>query len=152
MFESKRRTLQGSFTVEAALLMTILLPVMVALIYASFFLHDRTLLQGAACEVAAMGSNLAEEKDIESRLNEIRKQLVSARLLGTENVHSTIALGEDNIEVSYQGKFSLPGLIENLFGSDSLNISRSWKRKQYHPADTIRKIRGLEYMADTIKG
>ena len=152
MSESKRRTLQGSFTVDAALLMTILLPIIVALIYASFFLHDRTLLQGAACEVAAMGSNLAEEKNVESRLNKIREQLVSARLLGTEKVHSTIALGEDNIEVSYQGNFFIPGLIRNFFGSNSLDMSRAWNRERYHPADTIRKIRGLEYMVDTIKG
>ena len=86
----RKRMAKGSFTVEAALLMTVLLPVIVSLIYTAFFLHDRTLLQGAACEVAAMGSNLSEEKDIDQILEKIKNQVMSARLLGTKDKAATV--------------------------------------------------------------
>ncbi len=148
----RKRMAKGSFTVEAALLMTVLLPVIVSLIYTAFFLHDRTLLQGAACEVAAMGSNLSEEKDIDQILEKIKNQVMSARLLGTKDKAATVNRSKDRIEVSYQGTFSIPGLIAKLSGRDSLKINRSWQRELYNPADIIRKIRGLKYMMDTIKG
>ena len=44
---------RASFTVEAALLMTIILPVLLALIYYGFFLHDKGVLNGAAQQITA---------------------------------------------------------------------------------------------------
>ena len=142
----KSGRMRASFTVEAALLMTLLLPVIVSIIYASFFLHDRALMQGAACELTAMGSTLAEETDREGRLTDLEKKLVTARLLGTEYVKSSFFAGKDRIFAEYQGTFRIPGLILSLFTGGSLEIKRSWSREVFHPADTIRMVRGLEYM------
>lgn len=143
--------LRGSFTLEAALLMTLLLPVLFSLIYASFFLHDRTILQGAACEVAAMVSNLTEEKDEQSRLEKLKDGLISSRLLGTKGTGGSLRRSKDQVSVSYQGNFPIPGLTAKLFGKRVYEIREEWSRKLYHPADIIRKIRGLEYVLDVIE-
>ena len=45
--------MQASFTVEAAMLMCVILPVLLALLYLGMFLHDKGVLNGAAQEVAA---------------------------------------------------------------------------------------------------
>lgn len=53
--------LSAVFTVEAALLMALILPVLLSLIYLGFLDHDRGVLQGAACEAAALADNSAPE-------------------------------------------------------------------------------------------
>lgn len=143
---------KGSFTVEAALLMTMIIPVLVSLIYAAFYLHDGAVLQGIACEISAMGSNLAQEKDREDRLNRAKDQLVSSRLLGTGNKKISFELGENKISAAYSGTFAVPGLVMKFFNGNTLKIEKSWSRELYHPAESIRKIRGWSYLADAVKG
>lgn len=70
---SQMKRARGSFTVEASLLMTIIIPVLVSLIYGSFYLHDCAVMQGAACELAAMASNLQGDPNRESLLQEKRR-------------------------------------------------------------------------------
>lgn len=142
--------MRGSFTVEASLLMTIILPVLVALIYTGFYIHDSAILQGAACEVAAMGSNLAMEEDRESILYRKMEELKTGRLLGTREVAASLSISKTRVSVSYSGNFYVPGMIGRLLSGNSLRIEKSWSRKLYHPADEIRKIRGLQKMAETI--
>lgn len=143
--------LQGSFTVEAALLMAILLPVLVSVIYLSFCLHDRAVLQGISCEIGAMGSNLRQEKKAEAMLNEKQRALTENRLLGTKNIVKSLSVSDNRVSVTFSGSYPFPGLIMRLMGGNQLQIWRSWSRELYRPAKLIRKIRGLNDMVDTLK-
>ncbi len=49
-------TLPGSFTVESALLVPLILGVLFLMLYASSHVHARTVCTGAACERAVTGS------------------------------------------------------------------------------------------------
>ena len=49
------RSLRASFTVEAALLMPLILLVLLTLLFAAFHLHDRNLLRAYAWESAVTG-------------------------------------------------------------------------------------------------
>ena len=142
---------RASFTVEAALLMTIILPVLISLIYASFYIHDRAVLQGMACEIASMGSNLAEEPKAENILNTKKEDLMKNRLLGTKMRRSAFVLSETQVSVNYEGSFAIPGMIMQLLRGGNLELKASWSRELYRPADLIRKIRGLHYMTESIK-
>ena len=53
---------QASFTVEAAMLMCVILPVLLALLYLGMFLHDKGVLNGAAQEVAATAETFADKE------------------------------------------------------------------------------------------
>ena len=53
------------------------------LLYGSFYLHDCAVMQGAACELAAVGSTLRTEPDREALMEQKRKKLLQGRLLGT---------------------------------------------------------------------
>lgn len=142
---------KASFTVEAAMIMTVLLPVLAAFIYMVFYVHDMAVIQGAACETAVMGSNLALEEDRESVLEEKVNAFVTGRLLGTKADSRELSVGRDQITVHYQGSFAVPGLIAGLVSGNKLSVEKSWSKKLYHPAEEIRKLRGLEYMIDTIR-
>ena len=79
---------KGSFTLEAALLMPLLLMVIMSMLYLDFFVHNRAWLTAAAYEAAVSGSmegykkeaNIYETADIQGRM------LGSQGLPGGENL------------------------------------------------------------------
>ncbi|MDO5344736.1 MAG: pilus assembly protein [Lachnospiraceae bacterium] len=147
----KSSMVKASFTVEAAMIMTVLLPVLAAVIYMVFYVHDAAVIQGAACETAAMGGNLLLEENRESVLQEKGNALVTERLLGTKAGSAVLSVGKDQISVHYKGSFKIPGLIAGLVTGNELSVEKTWNKKIFHPAEEIRKIRGLEYMINTIR-
>ena len=58
---------EASFTVEASALMTIILPVLIVILLAGFYLHDSAYLQMTATELCAMGSNMKVYKESADR-------------------------------------------------------------------------------------
>lgn len=136
---------------EAALIMTILLPVLVAIMYAGFYLHDRGVMQGAVCETAAMASNLRLEQNREALLQKRIREKLEHRLLWTRLQETGAALGKKRVSVTCRGTFAVPGLIARLMSGNSLELEAVGKQELYQPADMIRKIRGAEYIIDTIR-
>ena len=51
-----RQIKKGSFTIEAACVMSLVLLVLMGVLYLSFFVHNRAWLTAAACESALTGS------------------------------------------------------------------------------------------------
>ena len=70
-----RKIKKGSFTIEAALLMPLVLMILIGVLYLDFFVHDRAYLTAAAYEAAVSGSmegykkkgNIYEKADIQAR-------------------------------------------------------------------------------------
>ena len=143
---------RGSFTVEASLLMTIIIPVLTALIYGSFYLHDSAVMQGAACELAAMAGNLDGDPDQEALLRDKKEELLRGRLLGTGQGSVSLTVTVSEVQVSCEGNFYIPGLVSRLLSQNLVPVEKSWSRKLYHPAETIRRIRGFKALADAAKG
>ena len=91
-----KRIKKGSFTIEAALLMPLLLMVLMGVLYLDFFVHDRAWLTSAACEAAVSGSmegykkkgNVYEKTDIQGRI------LGSTGLPGGENLSMHTSAGK----------------------------------------------------------
>ena len=54
---------KGSFTIEAACVMSIVLLTVMGVIYLSFFVHNRAWLTAAACEASLSGSMEAVRQD-----------------------------------------------------------------------------------------
>ena len=50
-----RKIKKGSFTIEAALLMPLVLMILIGVLYLDFFVHDRAYLTAAAYEAAVSG-------------------------------------------------------------------------------------------------
>ncbi len=142
---------KASFTVEAALLMTVILPVLLALIYYGFFLHDKGVLNGAAQEITAQADLNNWKKSGNNRLSKQAKKLES--LTGpSQGVSSSVEVTAHQASASYKATMRLPGLLPSLFGKSSLNTGAGAKRQLLYPADLIRKIRGLEYVSRLLKG
>lgn len=145
------RQLPGSFTVEAALIMTVVLPVLLAILYYGFFLHDKGVLNGASQQIAAQADLNHWKESGTSRLSKQAKKL--EKLTGPSwKVSSSLSVNDSSVTVRYEGSMPLPGLLPSLFGKGRLNTGAGAKRTLLYPADLIRKIRGLEYVSTLLKG
>ncbi len=131
---------------EAALLMTVILPVLLALLYYGFFLHDRGVLNGAAQEITARADLNNWKASGNNRLSKLAGSYKD-RTGPSRQVSSSVQVSRSSASAEYKGVMSLPGLLPSLFGKSSLSTGAGAKRTLLYPADLIRKIRGLEYVS-----
>ena len=138
--------LQASFTVEAAMLMCVILPVLLALLYLGMFLHDKGVLNGAAQEVAATADLNRFRNGGNARLARKADQLAD-RTGASGKAKSSVQVTDHEVSASYSASMKLPGLLPKLFGKGTLDTGADVTRILPDAADTIRKIRGLEYVS-----
>ena len=79
---------KGSFTIEAACVMSLVLLVLMGVLYLSFFVHNRAWLTAAACESALTGSMEGIRKDGQSQeAAAVRsRELGNVGFFGAENL------------------------------------------------------------------
>lgn len=138
--------IRASFTVEAAMLMTLILPALLALIYLGLYLHDRGVLNGAAQEVAAQ-ADLNCWKDSGNVYLSGSAGKLADRTGPSGKAAVSVSAGDKQVSVTYNASMTLPGLLPKLFGRSVLDTGASVQRTLLKPADTIRIIRGLEYVS-----
>ena len=122
--------LSAVFTVEAALLMALILPVLLSLIYLGFLDHDRGVLQGAACEAAALADNSAPDKARADKLRTLTEEIGKDAVLVSRSLESSFSLSKDFVQVSYTGSMKVPGLLPRLFGRETLPSQLQAERKR----------------------
>ena len=147
----RKQFLRAGFTVEAALLMTVILPVLLAILYYGFFLHDKGVLNGAAQQVTAQADLNSWKKSGNNRLSRMAGKM-EKQTGPSKKVSSKVSVKKDQVSASYSAGMSLPGLLASWFGKSRLNTGALAKRPLLYPADVIRKIRGLEYVSAMLKG
>ena len=128
---------KGSFTLEAALLMPLLLTVIMSMLYLDFFVHNRAWLTAAAYEAAVSGSmegykkkgNIYEKADIQGRM------LGGIGLLGGKNLSMQTNAGK-TVKVTY--RLEVPA----GFLGQKWKLEVSGKAKPLRPVGWIRKVKG----------
>lgn len=146
--ESKSGEYKGSYTVEAALLMGIILLVMASLIIAGFYLHDRAVLQAMTCEIASAGSHVATEKEQQKVIADLRKILTRNRLMGSRNASEQTKSDKNEVSAVWQAEYPVPGMAAKFFIKNKLHIKVSWQMKRVKAAGLIRKVRGVRKLVN----
>ena len=141
----------ASFTVEASLLMAVILPVLTALLILGFYLHDQACLQGEACEISSLAGNWLEYDEREDMLQAAVSSARSASLTWTGSKQVEADADDDHAFVVCSGSFAVPGFVLPLFMKHDLPAQKEWKRYFYRGADLIRKVRGAKKLWDTLK-
>ncbi len=141
----------ASYTVEMTLLMSLILPLLVAILMAAFYLHDRALFQGTACEAAAMGSNLAVYETQSSETAAYGQKLIRHRAVWSQGASGSVSADRERAEASFSGYFRWTGFIGNVWQNTHSQPEGQWSRKIYHSAELIRKVRGVEYVVDIVR-
>lgn len=92
-----KKYLKGNFTIEASVLVPLILAVIVMSVTVLFYYHDRTLLAGAAYETAVCGAGRTKqtEKDLEKKY----KKLIERKLLWFSDVTVSVTKKDDEVLV-----------------------------------------------------
>lgn len=139
----KKRYWRGSYTVEAALVVSIILFVLSALLVCTFYIHDRAVLQASTCEIAAAGSNFALSQDRQQAVNDAKASLTNSRLLGSRDRSGNASVSNKTVTASWSAVYPVPGFAMRYLASGSLKIQRSWKMQIFSPSEMIWKIKGI---------
>lgn len=138
---------KASYTLEASLLFPFILAVIVLVIYGSFFIHDRAVLDTAAYEAALRGSEVTDpDGDIFAKVRDTGKRETEGRLLSTKNVSMDVRVDGKAVSVTYTGDFAIPkGVIlvpgMNMSGTE---IKVEGKSAREDPGGFIRECRMVE--------
>ena len=97
-----KRDLNGSFTVEAALLMTVLIPLLTALIYLGFYQHDKVWI-----------ANKTRTEAMEAALDQDRKNQTDwSGVLACGNVSGGVKRGKNKVAATGKARFFMGGQME----------------------------------------
>ena len=132
---------QGSYTVEAALLMAVLIPLLAGVLYLGFYMHDKAFMKSAAYEAAIL-----ENMDGKREPGKINDGLLGIRGAGLE-------VSGDNRRVSAEasGTFLLPGFVAEFFCGGQLQLSAFAEQRVTDPGRTLIRLRLAKRFAEEVK-
>ena len=131
---------KGSFTIEAACVMSIVLLTVMGVIYLSFFVHNRAWLTAAACEASLSGSMEAVRQDGQAQAAaEIRgEELGNVGFFGAENLRCHVNAGKKKVSVTYEAD-TIAG-----FGGFKWTLKTEGNSKVIRPVKWIRRLKAAK--------
>ncbi|MGI6069554.1 MAG: TadE/TadG family type IV pilus assembly protein [Blautia sp.] len=144
----KRSLWKGSFTVELALLMPLILLVVLGILSLSFFMHHKVWLTAAAYESAGMGASLEERQETAG--------VTAAKLRAEERYRDYFECDPGtNLKVSKNGEIlqvCYTGKVQSVYGGLLWRIEAKGKCRIWRPAAFIRKVRLAEKAGSALEG
>lgn len=103
----------GMITIEACILIPIILMISLLIIWLGFFLYNRTLFMQCAGIAAIKGSQMAEadNEEISAAVRERARELLQQKTIGMEDVVVEVTVDYGSVTVGIQGDMQVPGAI-----------------------------------------
>ncbi len=146
--EKKRRlgsqSLEGYMTVEATLIMLIVLYVCIFIIYSGFFLYDRCVIKQDAYRAVLRASSIYRQ-DSQAVYNtawDMMETLTAEKYIAAEYQYEIAVQGKVQVKICGQVQMPFRGLIE-LTGVSAWNIEETAESKCLNPVLFIRTCRRL---------
>ena len=147
LLNNKYKKIRGSSTIEASLIMPMVLTIFAFLIYLSFFLYNRIEVTADAYICALRGSQMELEtaKETYQYMKKESNKLIGGNLLATSKYGEQIEVNGNNVQVTYSVSIQVPGavIISNIFEENNWNYSITKKTKKLQPVLFIRKCRKI---------
>lgn len=101
----ERKRVRGSTVVEMAYIMPMFLLLFVLVINTVFYFHDKIILNGAACETAVLGSQIARLKEKEKiDLEGFFMERIKGKLVWMTDVSISVSGGDKEVTVEVRAK------------------------------------------------
>lgn len=134
----KEKKCQGSFTVEATLLMMIFLPLLIALIYMGFYQHDRAWIE-----------NKARTAAVEVLVDKERKNSINWQgVLASQGVFGSVMRKGGYAQVQVKGNFSFPGITASFLTKNRFSVACDIKITGKNAKKEIQKYRNLKRLTE----
>lgn len=155
MNREKNMYLDGSYTVEMALLFPIILGVLLFSLGLTFYLYDLCVLDISANLVAIEGQKYADmsERNRERKIKKLAEGEVAASLIAMENLTTSVQVTGEKIMVSYTGNYTFP-IVNGFLGGqgEGQNVSIQANSVLQEPVEWIRTVRKAGRIVEYIKG
>lgn len=138
---------KGSFTVELACLMPVILLVIFGCIYLCLYVHNRAWLTAAAYESAIIGSRESLVKNgVPAEAAYARgKLLLGPRLFGAENLSMNVSEASKKLTVQFDADTIAS------YGGLSWHLTAVGSAKAVDPVAFIWRARGFQDIADSLR-
>lgn len=140
----RKKYLKGSYTVEAALLSTILLSVLVFLFFWCLMIYNRTILQIYAIRGAKQAFYYAgiQSSEAASACKSIATSEVVRKCVATEEIETEVIVEKKQVIVRMHTVSETVSLIPPGLADDSvMDMELKWEEKRGRPAELYRETR-----------
>lgn len=105
-----RKEVNGYFTVEASMIVPIIILLIAALFYLTFFLYNRCVLSQDAYILAFYGSTWCgmETDEVKGRVEERLKRQSEGKYVGLYRLKRDVTVSSEDVTVSVQGDMRVP--------------------------------------------
>lgn len=138
---------KGSFTIELACLMPLILLILIGCIYLCLYVHNRTWLTAAAYESAIIGSRemLVKDGTPQTAAYARGKLLLAPRLFGAENLSMSADTESKKVIVQFDADTIAS------YGGLSWHLTARGQAKAIDPVSFIWTARGFQGIADSLR-
>ena len=142
--------LQAAFTVEASMLMILILPLLMLIMVLAMDLHDQAVLQGAVSEAVSMGGNLVLYKEERKALSEKIQETADRGTIWAGDISGNVSIDTKHVSASLEGTIDYPGFVQPLREAGPKTITASGERTIIHPPSLIWKVRGVKRVVSAL--
>lgn len=131
-----KKKIKGSFTIEAAVIVPIILLIFSMLINIAFFYHDKNIVIGLAHETLAIGSrrDTWNEKGLEDHF----ASGIKGKLLLFSSVQQEVQMDEEKVQITCKAKKGI------------LALQTEYKMSKTQPEEYVREVRKILKMQEGI--
>ena len=151
MLNLVNKKIKGYFTVEASMIIPLVIFLIAFLFYLSFFLYNRCVLSQDAYILAFRGSVRCKEEnvEVEKYIEKNSKKQFGVKYMGLDGPYKSMGVNSKKIRVIAEGKMKV-SFIKNFDLSNTWSLKVVREAERICPVDYIRKIRLLEKAGDAI--
>ena len=146
----KKNSEPAYFTVEASLILPMVLLFTTVMIFLAFYSYDRCIMEQSAYEAAVRGtgSHLKSAGEAYQAAETAAGRLIDSKLIALINLTHQVTVTADNIVVSYSGKVNMPFLswLSTYISDWDFTISVTREAKRCRQTKTIRGLRILNQL------
>lgn len=141
-----RQKVRAYFTVEAAMVIALVMSVIVTLVYIMLFQYNRCLLEQDIGTLALKGCTIQTEgkNQLIQELKKYESQIYWDKYIAWEHDEATIELKQDRIIVEQSGSLIVPFAEEGSFSQESVwGIKAGYENRYISPVSFIRRYNKL---------
>lgn len=139
---------RGSFTVETALIMPIVLMVILIVFFFVLYMYNRSVMQNAAYRGVTQVFYYSSESNeyIKEECSRVVLKDLENSLVGVKNAEVEIEVSADRVEITVDGRLNVPEIIspKGTVFEELWNYEIYAKGARYNPAEKIIKGQNLE--------
>lgn len=113
----------GSFTLEAAVIVPLVMVIMVAAVFLTFYVHD--IVTMTAVSDYALLENAGNIKKNEQEITTGMTQLLSDRMIAATDISSSVSGSDNKAYATASAHINLPtAMLKNMLGEETENLNK----------------------------